>query len=879
MSSSPRLLPILALSLVFGAGRPSQAQEDSGDPLPVRVFLESVDGDPDLLRTADLVRHGLAERCLLPIEWRIGKIGETEIRPEDFDLAIYLGGGAGESAENDRERILAAHRTGLPAMVLGRAPGRFSGEEWKAFAGAEVGVNEGEALREIVARETDHPVGSGIPAWSTMARPAAVGGTVVDSALVLAEAREPGTDTGLPVIWISRFGAGRSKIFGSVLGEESALITEPEVLDLFARGFLWAVDRLEDDLLVLSDRVADDRLPLLRLGDNVLSRAVSRSSTGEAAMAHDGDGASVWRADQGDVIPWWEALLAAPVRARAIAISWEEGNERAFTIEFSADGREWDTIVRRLPSAAAPRVFLHSFDAEVSGVRLLNPDSGRLPGIAEVALYEDLAEVPGHVRSAAFDPGEEVRRDREEPIARGQARVASSWSAYSLLKNPDASRWEAAFAALARKKGSGRTVDWLIRELEATDSGRFRSLALETIGALYRDKKGDVWSESARIERVLRDRIGARRVDQRVLLTVLLRHRVPVPDMERVVALAGSDTSLKELCLGLLETNPVPESAGGFLHGIIFSGSEDREFRLRAARLLSQFPAPGRRHEMFRFAAEIAPETEVCAMTRLFVQELIADPAWEEDGEWLLGLVPGPDPAESALAWHILLQEEPGEEDGAVAAAVAAALESGGPAAAGLVEGIRRGTFEERRETLVALLDHPEAGLQEAAAGALRRLDRLAGERKTTVEDIAFARLMDEVAQVEGDWNEGKQVYLRTCRKCHLRHAPPLVDLSGKYPDLPSLAGAILDPDRDVVKGYRTRIFHLDDGNVYRGFVGAENDEGILEVVDREANTVLIRRERVRSEKAGEQSGMPAGAAHGLTTAEFADLLAYLRGR
>jgi putative heme-binding domain-containing protein len=118
------------------------------------------------------------------------------------------------------------------------------------------------------------------------------------------------------------------------------------------------------------------------------------------------------------------------------------------------------------------------------------------------------------------------------------------------------------------------------------------------------------------------------------------------------------------------------------------------------------------------------------------------------------------------------------------------------------------------------------------------------------------------------------------CIKCHKAEGqggavgPELSSVGAKY-SRDDLIASVLYPSAKISSGYEAVVVATTDGRVVTGLVKSDTPDG-LELTDAEARAVRIPRAEVEDRKRSEVSLMPNGLAEGLSTQDFADLVAYL---
>lgn len=228
-------------------------------------------------------------------------------------------------------------------------------------------------------------------------------------------------------------------------------------------------------------------------------------------------------------------------------------------------------------------------------------------------------------------------------------------------------------------------------------------------------------------------------------------------------------------------------------------------------------------------------------------------------------------------------------------------------AVAVLREGFREGTPREQQAAIrtLAALRRPEADrvLQEGLERLLQ--GELAAEVRLDVLDAAAQRdaaaLKRLIAEFEaqrngqdhlaayretlagGDADRGRDIFFGrsevSCRRCHKiagdgGEVGPDLTRIGAEKTREYLLESIVDPNRQIAKGFETIVLQTDDGKVHAGVVKQDDgDRLLLQTVDR---GVIAIDKRTIEDRAVGKSGMPEDLVKKLTKAELRDLVEFL---
>jgi putative heme-binding domain-containing protein len=157
---------------------------------------------------------------------------------------------------------------------------------------------------------------------------------------------------------------------------------------------------------------------------------------------------------------------------------------------------------------------------------------------------------------------------------------------------------------------------------------------------------------------------------------------------------------------------------------------------------------------------------------------------------------------------------------------------------------------------------------------------------QSVVEDSPeVRRAYEQTALTEhGNPEAGKKLFFEDLRtKCSVCHrigeeggtvGPDMSQIGGKF-DRPHLIESILEPSRQIVEGFRSTSFLTTAGVVIQGIV-KERSSNQVQLLDANGKSQRLSCDDIEQEKSDSASIMPSGIAHGLSQAEFTDLIAYL---
>jgi len=131
----------------------------------------------------------------------------------------------------------------------------------------------------------------------------------------------------------------------------------------------------------------------------------------------------------------------------------------------------------------------------------------------------------------------------------------------------------------------------------------------------------------------------------------------------------------------------------------------------------------------------------------------------------------------------------------------------------------------------------------------------------------------------KADGERGHALFTKNCSICHQIDGQgavvgPQLDGIGNR-GLERLTEDVLDPNRNVDRGFRTQILVLKDGDVVSGLPRREQGELVI-FADSTGKEISVPVKNIAQRRESETSLMPENFADILTTAEFNDLMSFL---
>ena len=137
-----------------------------------------------------------------------------------------------------------------------------------------------------------------------------------------------------------------------------------------------------------------------------------------------------------------------------------------------------------------------------------------------------------------------------------------------------------------------------------------------------------------------------------------------------------------------------------------------------------------------------------------------------------------------------------------------------------------------------------------------------------------------EIAQANGNADNGKAVFRRICIACHrwsgegIEYGPAIDGLAGRM-KREDIVESVLEPNALVAPQYVTTVIETKSGETYVGFLASETPDIVtLKVAGGATQAVKIA--EIKKREAQKVSSMPEGLANGMSPEEFLDLLEFL---
>ena len=191
-----------------------------------------------------------------PVEWTIVNQGGNGTRAEipfydrpdwakGFDVVVHNECFADTTSHDYIRRITAAHKAGVPAVVIHCAMHTYRAtdiDDWREFLGVTSRRHDHMSRYPVKKVAADHPIVAPIPDnWVTPKDELYVIEKLWPNSTALATSTSELDGKSYPVVWVNRYHGTR--VFGTTYGHSDETFADPVFLDYVSRGLLWAAGR------------------------------------------------------------------------------------------------------------------------------------------------------------------------------------------------------------------------------------------------------------------------------------------------------------------------------------------------------------------------------------------------------------------------------------------------------------------------------------------------------------------------------------------------------------------------------------------------------------------------------------------------------------
>jgi type 1 glutamine amidotransferase len=161
------------------------------------------------------------------------------------------------------ENVLAAHKAGVPAVVLHcgmhnyRSEGYPKATPWFEFTGLKTTGHGPQEPIEVSYVDKESPITQTLAGWKTIKEELYnnITGDVEPTAKPLAKGKQmvKGKEVETVVVWTNEYSDKKTKVFATTLGHNNDTVADARYLNLVSRGLLWSVGKLDDAHYKASD--------------------------------------------------------------------------------------------------------------------------------------------------------------------------------------------------------------------------------------------------------------------------------------------------------------------------------------------------------------------------------------------------------------------------------------------------------------------------------------------------------------------------------------------------------------------------------------------------------------------------------------------------
>lgn len=252
----------------------------AGEVKPLKVLLVIGGCCHDYARQKEILKQGISART--PAEFTIEHEGDGKTDHKHsiyekkewwkgFDVVIHDECSASVKDEAFINNILAAHKAGVPAVLLHcgmhnyRSEGYPNKTPWFEFTGLKTTGHGPQEPILLSFMDKENPILQGLSEWTTIKEELYnnTAGGVEPTAKPLIKGMQTVTDkktnekkeVATVVAWTNDYHG--TKVFGTTLGHNNETVADARYLNLVTRGLLWTVGKLDDKHFKASDENVD----------------------------------------------------------------------------------------------------------------------------------------------------------------------------------------------------------------------------------------------------------------------------------------------------------------------------------------------------------------------------------------------------------------------------------------------------------------------------------------------------------------------------------------------------------------------------------------------------------------------------------------------
>ena len=246
---------IATIVSVFAFAQASYGAEKLHSGRPIRALLITGGCCHNYTFQSEAMKNGVGAQA--DIEWAVVNEGGRGTRAEidlyqnpdwakPYDVVVHNECFADTADTNYIRRITAAHKAGMPAVVIHCAMHTYRAakfDDWREFLGVTSRMHEHQSKYPVKVVAKEHPIMRGFPEnWVTAMDELYVIEKLWPGAKALATSVSERTQKEQPVVWVNDFHGTR--VFGTTYGHSDDTFRDPVFINLLARGVVWAAGKL-----------------------------------------------------------------------------------------------------------------------------------------------------------------------------------------------------------------------------------------------------------------------------------------------------------------------------------------------------------------------------------------------------------------------------------------------------------------------------------------------------------------------------------------------------------------------------------------------------------------------------------------------------------
>ncbi|MGY8769282.1 MAG: ThuA domain-containing protein [Pirellulales bacterium] len=272
---------LLTLVCMFSTGVLANAAEKIS---PLRVLIVAGGCCHDYVAQTKILKEGIEARIHANVTVVLNKSTSTNTRFEiyesddwakDYDVIIHDECSASVIERPYIDRILAAHKNGVPAVNLHCAMHSYrfgdfrsavadgaDNAGWYEMLGLQSTGHGPKLPIDIKFTNAKHPITQGMKNWTTINEELYNNVRVFSGAEALAsgdQLQKPNAKalkknpdlkpklSNAVVVWTNQYGPKKTRIFSTTLGHYNETVEDPRYLDLVTRGLLWSTGNLSEN--------------------------------------------------------------------------------------------------------------------------------------------------------------------------------------------------------------------------------------------------------------------------------------------------------------------------------------------------------------------------------------------------------------------------------------------------------------------------------------------------------------------------------------------------------------------------------------------------------------------------------------------------------